>query len=160
MTLAPGKKHPGLAGLWRRHLDDDLRRLREHYGTRLLVSLLEASEFEKLGTPDLLDRARAHGLETAWLPTVDGSAPNSMDDFLQLVEQILGNAREGRTVVIHCRGGLGRTGLAAACCLVAVGHAPPEAVRLVRKVRPGSVENQKQEAFVEAFRHAWESRSS
>ena len=151
MTISPGKKLPGLAGLWRRHLEKDLQRLREHYGADLLVSLLEPNEFEKLGTPDLLARARAYGMETAWLPTPDGSVPDSINAFRELIERILDSARQGQTVIIHCRGGLGRTGLVAASCLVALGHAPSQAVQVVRRVRPGSVENRKQEEYVRAF---------
>ena len=54
-------------------------------------------------------------------------------------------------MVVHCRGGLGRAGLTAACLLVQAGMEPGEAMALVRKTRPGAIENSRQEKFVREF---------
>lgn len=84
-----------------------------------------------------------------------------VDRFLEAV------AAEDACVLVHCGGGKGRAGTFAACCLAMWG-APPsldltadkpvlsaqEAVRLVRSLRPGSIETQEQEAFVQACPHA------
>ncbi len=59
---------------------------------------------------------------------------------------------------MHCLAGLGRTGTIAACCLVASGRSPADAIRAVRAARPGSVQNPAQEAFVVAFAAAWEAQ--
>lgn len=80
-----------------------------------------------------------------------------VDRFLEAV------AAEGACVLVHCGGGKGRAGTFAACCLAMWGSAPPpdfgaekpvlsaqEAVRMVRSLRPGSIETQEQEAFVQA----------
>lgn len=66
-------------------------------------------------------------------------------------------------MLVHCGGGKGRAGTFAACCLAMWGSSPPpdvaadkpvmsaqEAVRHVRSLRPGSIETQEQEAFVQA----------
>jgi ADP-ribosylglycohydrolase len=68
-----------------------------------------------------------------------------------LVTCILDAARAGANVIIHCRGGLGRSGLAAACCLVALGHSANDAIRAVRAARRGAIETEAQEAFVARF---------
>lgn len=65
-------------------------------------------------------------------------------------------------MLVHCGGGKGRAGTFAACCLAMWGSSPPldltaerpvlsaqEAVRVVRSLRPGSIETQEQEAFVQ-----------
>ena len=148
LTFAPGKKDPGR---WDRDLDEDLIRLRREFGAHLLACLIEKHEFDLLEIPDLLERASAHGLETAWFPIPDLGAPPSLDGLAKLVDGILAAAEAGRTVVVHCRGGLGRAGLVAAACLVAVGNEPMRAIAAVRSVRPGAVETRVQERCVVEF---------
>lgn len=45
-------------------------------------------------------------------------APTDVEGFYKFVSKICSLILEGQNVVIHCRGGLGRTGLCTACCLV------------------------------------------
>ena len=151
LTIAPGKKDGPPA--WHRDLDEDLLRLREEYACDLLVSLMEPHEYEWLGIPDLFERAPAHGIEVAPFPIEDCCAPprDAMPRFAELVGRIVAAARAGKTVVIHCRGGLGRSGTVAAACLVALGHQPAMAVLEVRAARPGAVETHEQERWVEAY---------
>jgi protein-tyrosine phosphatase len=150
LTIAPGTKD--LWGSWGRDLDTDLRRLRVHFEADLLVSLMEAHEYRALGIRDLVMRATAHGIAVRRFPIRDVDAPpaSAMRRFLTLIAAILDEVRAGKTVVIHCRGGLGRSGLVAAACLVALGHEPVDAIRRVRSARPGAVEAAVQERWVEA----------
>jgi ADP-ribosyl-[dinitrogen reductase] hydrolase len=151
LTLAPGKKH----GVWARDLEADLERLRDSFGTTVLVSLVGDAELAELGIADLAWVARTRRIRTRQLPVVDGSVPESMQDVLRLVRQAIGLLEAGESVVVHCRGGLGRSGLFASCCLVALGHEPAGAIRVVRAARPGAVENLMQERFVEQFAREW-----
>ncbi len=64
------------------------------------------------------------------------------------MERTLERLRAGKSVVIHCRGGLGRTGLLAAACLRALGVDAERAIAIVRAARPGTIENEAQAAFV------------
>jgi protein-tyrosine phosphatase len=138
LTIAPGKRDH--FGLWDRDLELDLDRLRQHHGASLLVTLLEEHELRLLRIPNLPARAEAHGLGTEWFPFEDGGVPADEPGLWSLVDRILDAVRPGRTVVIHCRGGLGRSGLVAASCLIALGRAPTEAIDSVRAARPGAIE--------------------
>jgi len=150
LTLAPGKKDP--AGGWDRDLDSDLERLHTYYKVDRLVSLMEPHEYRLLKIAHLSERASHHGIAVRRfpIPDVDAPPPASMGRFLALVRAILNNVDAGKTVVIHCRGGIGRSGLVAASCLVALGHPPTEAIDRVRSARPGAVEAAVQERWVEA----------
>lgn len=153
LTFAPGKTQPfGQAGNWARDLDKDLSRLRHEYGADILVSLLEEHEFSRLGIPDLRKRAAEHGIRSVWFPVRDQSVPTSAAEFHRLVKEVCSELSRGSTVVIHCMGGLGRTGLLAAASLVAVTDmSPNEAIAEVRESRPGAVETREQEMYVAEF---------
>jgi ADP-ribosyl-[dinitrogen reductase] hydrolase len=54
----------------------------------------------------------------------------------------------GERILIHCRGGLGRTGLVAGLILVERGVTPRQAIERVRAVRPHAIETRAQEGYV------------
>jgi ADP-ribosyl-[dinitrogen reductase] hydrolase len=56
--------------------------------------------------------------------------------------------QDGNRIVVHCRGGLGRTGVIAARLLIELGEAPDKALQRVRAARPGAVETPEQEDYV------------
>lgn len=151
MTLAPGKRNMGMTAHWQRDLAIDLDRLRDCYQPNLLVSLIESHEFDLLKIPDLFEQAEARGMQVRHFPIPDFGVPRSIAPFAELVEDILAAAKDGKTIVIHCKAGLGRSGLVAASCLVALGATPNEAFQLVRRSRPGTIETAEQEAFVHRF---------
>lgn len=155
MTLAPGKCNHGMAYRWMRDLDQDLTRLQQVYSVDVLVTLLEAQEMPQLQIADLLQEVEQYRMRSLWFPIPDFGTPRSLPDFAQLVQGILTLAGQGETVVIHCKAGLGRSGLVAASCLVALGYPYDEAFLQVRRVRPGTIETPTQEAYVESFANYW-----
>lgn len=54
----------------------------------------------------------------------------------------------GERILIHCRGGLGRTGLVAGRIMVERGFQVQQAIRRIRTVRPHAIETRAQEAYV------------
>jgi ADP-ribosyl-[dinitrogen reductase] hydrolase len=54
----------------------------------------------------------------------------------------------GGRVLLHCRGGIGRTGTIAAKLLVEFGFKPSDAIDLVRSTRPGTIETEAQEQYL------------
>jgi protein-tyrosine phosphatase len=152
LTFAPGKKHHGMTGHWQRDLDLDLGHLRDEYGVTLLVSLIEEHEFDSLQIRELRERAGEFGIKVLWSPIRDVSVPKSPHEFGPAVQTVVDALRAGQTVVVHCMGGLGRTGLAAACVIVAATELEPaEAIRVVRRARPGAIQTRGQEEFVTLF---------
>ena len=133
-----------------RMLDDDLAALCS-CGATVLVVLLEEDEMRRIGVAELRERATRAGLEVLWFPIPDGTAPAEFEDAARVVAMILDHLAAGRTVVVHCHGGIGRSGTIAALCLVAAGVAPERALELVRAARPGAATAPGQEEFVYGF---------
>ncbi|MDP8952130.1 MAG: cyclin-dependent kinase inhibitor 3 family protein [Actinomycetota bacterium] len=151
MTFAPGKKSEGADGVWDRDLAADLKRLVEEYRVEVLVSLMEHTEHSYLKVPNLLQEAGERGMEVLHLPIPDGRAPadSEADRYVPLVEDMAERLEKGQTVVVHCRGGQGRSGMFAASVLVALGHPAVKALEIVRKTRKGAVETPEQEDRVQ-----------
>lgn len=151
MTFAPGKYQPGGAtGHWERDLSIDARDLAEKHHAHVLVSLVEDHELRDLRIDGLVPACEAQHIRTLRRPFPDQGVP-PMELAKATVTEVLEAAARGENVVIHCKGGLGRTGVIAACALVATGVDPATAMDAVRKTRPNTIENAAQEKFIQAF---------
>ncbi|MCD0156718.1 cyclin-dependent kinase inhibitor 3 family protein [Deinococcus sp. 14RED07] len=154
LTFAPGKKggsvyQPGVTH--DRDLTDDMRTLAQG-GANVIAPLLEDHEFPMLGLEDYHDAADTFGLEVAPYPIPDGHAPHDPRDFAAYIDELMTYLLNGRSVVVHCRGGLGRAGLSAACLLVQAGLDADDAIALVRETRsPHAIETPQQEQFIHDF---------
>ena len=154
MTIAPGKHDEEADIVWKRNLKTDLTRLHEHYGIDRLVCLLEGEELHHLGIPNLLTAASAHGMVTEHLPIPDDGLPDSMTAFSALVDQLLNAVSTGESVLIHCNGGRGRTGMLAACCLVGLGYFPEDAIVKIQQARTGALSVAIKRDYVHRFYQA------
>jgi len=150
MTLCPGRKGYSLAGgRWDRDLAADLEVVRA-WKPDLVIALLEDHEFPMLGIANFRKDVAASGIPWVFAPIVDGSIPNVEfeETWRELGPRVRSILRNGGRVLIHCRAGLGRTGLLAATLLVELGASPQSAIAAVRRARPGTIENPVQEAYV------------
>ncbi len=151
MTLCPGRSDDlSFNGIrWRRDLDADLEVIRR-VDPCLLITLNESHEFKALGVPDFASVLATSGLPWRHLPIPDAGVPGPA--FEQAWRTVGREAREclraGRLVVIHCRAGLGRTGMIAARLLVELGMNPDAAITAVREARPKTIETPAQERHV------------
>ena len=122
-------------------LDDDLAWLRQQ-GIDAVLSLTETPL-----TAGALDR---HDLAGLHLPITDMHAPTP-DQFRQALAFIDEQRGQGHRVAVHCLVGQGRTGTILAAYLIRSGLDPEAALRQVRAVRPGAVENPVQEQALSVF---------
>lgn len=136
-----------------RSLASDLETLRD-WGARGLVSLMEEHEFAALGVQSLPERIEALGMCWWHLPIRDMETPDERFEarWVNIGGELRRLLGEGISIAVHCRGGLGRTGMIAARVLVELGSEPGAAIARVREVRPGAIETRAQEAFVYACR--------
>ncbi|MGH1573134.1 protein-tyrosine phosphatase family protein [Methylobacterium sp. P31] len=120
------------------------------WGASSVLTLLESHEFDLLHVRGLPDAVRDAGLVWNHVPIPDVSVPGPAfrAAWRTIEPRLLNDLREGRSVVVHCRGGLGRAGMIAAMLLVTMGEDAPTAIERVRSVRPGAIETREQEAYV------------
>ncbi len=138
-----------MSGYWDRDLSLDLDAIRD-WGAAAVVTLVEAKELILLRVENLGEEVRRRGMFWFHLPIADVSTPDegfernwaSSGDALRTL------LRDGRDVLVHCRGGLGRAGTIAARLLIELGMEPSAAIRRVRTVRPGAIETREQEEYV------------
>ncbi|MNC11948.1 hypothetical protein D3C75_596590 [compost metagenome] len=155
VTFAPGKhQQSAMTGAWARDLDVDISAVRAWGATRL-ISLLEPWEYQELQIHRLPSVATQSGISWHGLPITDGQAPDQrlLDRWQMLSLAIVRELLEGRRVVVHCKGGLGRAGTVAAMLLLQseTVQTAAAAIEMVRRVRPGAVETLAQEEFL----HYW-----
>jgi len=153
LTFCPGKHGDSLNGApWARDLEVDLAALKA-WGAGLVVTLMERHEFAILGVPDLDTRIAAHGMDWEYLPIPDQGTPKGAFEaaWPEICAELLARFETGGRVILHCRGGLGRTGLVAALLLIEAGMPADEAIRAVRRLRPRAIETTAQEIYVRGY---------
>jgi len=87
-------------------------------GVQVVVSLLSVDETAELGLGDEARLVAAHDLEFISFPINDYDVPSSEGALRQLVKDLEELLDQGQNVGIHCRAGVGRSSLVAACLLV------------------------------------------
>jgi ADP-ribosyl-[dinitrogen reductase] hydrolase len=150
MTFCPGKKDIGYSGTtWERELDADLDVI-SAWGADAVVTLLEEFELEMLGVSTLPVLLQNKGIEWHHLPIRDVDIPDHLfeERWLESGQRLKTILTCKGKVLLHCRGGIGRTGTIAAKLLVEFGFKPSEAIHLVRETRPGTIETAAQEQYV------------
>lgn len=114
-------------------LQSDLQHLKET-GTDKILCLLEDAESGKLGLAEQESLTTAAGMKFERLPIPDYGVP----DFLELqirITRALDDMNNGCNLIVHCRGGIGRTGLICCCLMLSTGISVPDAISVVTKQR-------------------------
>lgn len=96
-------------------------------GLNVIVSLLTSAELAELDLSQEATVCQAKGVSFFWLPIDDLSVPPSMIETIKLIDSLENLLLEGKKIGIHCRQGLGRSPLIAACLLLRTGIDPEAA---------------------------------
>ena len=136
--MLAGTPQPGVVA----PIDHDLILL-DRVGITHLITLTETDMDQ--------DALRRHHLKNTHLPIFDRKAPSTSQMHMLLVRmQRLMDA--GEVLAVHCKAGLGRTGLVLAAWMVRDGGLSAEAaIERLRKVNPGFIQSDEQLDFLPAY---------
>ena len=150
LTLCPGKKDTAaMTGAWNRDLDIDVLAIHA-WGANAVVCLMEGFELKQLDVEKLPTTVERQGMRWLHLPIRDVSVPSAAfeKEWAAKGQELRAILSGGGRVLVHCKGGLGRSGIVAARLLVEFGMKPEAAIALVRKHRSGAIETSAQENYV------------
>jgi len=109
-------------------------------GVRTFIDLTESGELSPYANKALIARANllgidSHELEYHRFPIRDRSLPESTEWMLRVLAVLRDNESRGRVSAVHCRGGIGRTGMVVGCWLVQSGVADDgdDALRIIAR---------------------------
>ncbi|CAK5273867.1 unnamed protein product [Mycena citricolor] len=108
-------------------------------GTRTFIDLTECGELSPY-VEHVLSRAAALGIDVQEIeyhrfPIRDRSLPESVDYMYNIMAVLRDSEARGRISAVHCRGGIGRTGMVIGCWLVESGRAKDgeEALQIIAR---------------------------
>lgn len=121
-------------------------------GINSIVSFLTDEEKEELDLEYERMDCRKEGFEFIKFPIEDGDVPDSYLKTKELVISIAKKIKENQKVLLHSRGGIGRTSMIAASILAQNGLRIKEAFELITKIRGVKVpDTDAQKTWVEEF---------
>jgi ADP-ribosyl-[dinitrogen reductase] hydrolase len=150
ITLCPGKfQTDGISGKWKRDLNTDLEHIRR-WGAKHIVTLMTDSEIDDLQVSDLPKQVKEFGMNWHHIPVEDGGTPSDISEryWSDISRTVMEALTSGEDVLVHCKGGLGRSGSFVAGLLVENGVEPYKAIGKTREARKGAIENTSQEEWV------------
>jgi protein-tyrosine phosphatase len=119
-------------------LEDDIASWKQAHIDAVL-SLLTPDEERDLDLRDEAGEVRKQGMDFTSLPIPDRQIPKSEAKWAEVLERVDRALSTGKNVLVHCRQGIGRSGLVAACLLVKKGMSPGAAVESVSAARGISI---------------------
>jgi protein-tyrosine phosphatase len=121
-------------------------------GVGMVVSLLEPAEARELELQAEGPLCAEHGIRFVQFPIPDRGVPESMSSLSQLLNEMITVLTQGGTIAVHCRAGIGRTGVVAACALIRLGLPRDRVFQVLSEARglrmPDTAE---QESWVKRF---------
>jgi protein-tyrosine phosphatase len=119
---------------------------------------MEESDIKAVSLDPLIFKNTIENLGIRYLhfPIVDAGVPTEADEKRwqeEISPFLLSELTKGKKVFVHCRGGLGRTGIIAARILIDAGvsNDTDEIMRIVRTARSNAIENTIQEEWIRKF---------
>ncbi|WP_353474463.1 dual specificity protein phosphatase family protein [Salipiger sp. H15] len=112
----------------------------------MVITLVTQAEMEEVGAAALGAHVQDHGSRWVHLPIPDfGTPPEEMlHRWPEVSAQVRHALAGGGRVLVHCRGGCGRSGMVALRLMIEAGEAADDALARLRHVRPCAVETEGQ----------------
>lgn len=121
-------------------------------GIGAVLSLLTPAEEKDFQLQAEGEQIRKQDLEFYSFPIADMQVPRSEAKLAQALDRVAAMLSSGKNVVVHCRQGIGRTGLIAACLLIKSGISPGAALEAVSATRGTTVpETAEQRDWIERY---------
>ncbi|WP_371379134.1 tyrosine-protein phosphatase [Thalassotalea aquiviva] len=133
-TPCPGTKEA--------NLEDSVTQLKQA-GATMILTMMYDEEMQRNNIQLLPELCKQHGIRWYQLPIEDDEAPKQ--DFeqrwVQVKDTLVNELKNGGSIVAHCKGGTGRTGLVLGLILKAYGFSEEDAKAKIQSVRPKSLVN-------------------
>lgn len=138
---------PGASGSY----GEDLAHIRD-WQPGLVISLTSDEEMAEAGAADLGADLQAMGCRWVHMPIVDFGTPTEsfIAAWAPVSRSALAALDGGGRVLVHCRGGCGRSGMVALRLMIEHGEYPDKALARLRGVRACAVETDGQMAWSRA----------
>jgi predicted protein tyrosine phosphatase len=131
----------------------DLAHLRE-WRPAIVLSLTTRIEMIQTGAEGLGQMMQESGARWVHLPITDYGVPDAAATagWSAISADILRALSGGGRVLVHCKGGCGRSGMIALRLMIEAGEAPDNALKRLRGLRPCAIETEDQMAWATAVR--------
>lgn len=132
-------------------LEDEIKSYKS-FGVDIIVSLLETDEIIELELEEERSFCEKHEIDFLNFPISDYQTPKSFEETFDFVKKLNGFISEKKKVAIHCRQGIGRASLIAACILILQGLETEKVFDLISDKRRRKIpDTQEQIDWVKSF---------
>ena len=118
-----------------------------------IVSLTPKKEMEDLGASDFVSMMAKERIPWVHFPIKDFSIVDQQQEILweKISKNINLQINDGNRILVHCRGGCGRTGMIVLRFMIEFGEDPEKALERLRVIRPCAIETLAQENWAKFY---------
>jgi protein-tyrosine phosphatase len=122
--------------------DDETRAVVRDFAPSVVISMTQDQEFPDADVDRFKNAVEVLGARWFHMPIKDFGAPTGLEEqpWPAIAHACKNTITAGRSVLFHCKGGHGRSGMAAIRLMVEMGADPQDALKLLRSQRPSAVE--------------------
>ena len=117
----------------------------------IVLSMTQTSEMPSRTVVQMPDAA----FDWVQFPVADFGVPDSNQDWANVQATVLAKLDAHGRVLVHCKGGCGRSGMAVLRLMIAAGEDPGQALARLRSVRPCAIETKAQLAWASGASLPW-----
>ena len=118
-----------------------------------ILSLTPKEEMEYLGASDFVSMIAKERIPWVHFPIKDFSIVDQQQEVLweKISKNINLQINNGNRILVHCRGGCGRTGMIVLRFMIEFGENPEKALERLRVIRPCAIETLAQENWAKFY---------